>query len=52
MIIGKSLNADIKILSLKNKKNLTINVKIKNKNEIINFYIVLQKLYTKYIPKL
>jgi len=39
IVIGKSLNSDIKILSLKNKKDLTINVKIKNKNEIINFYI-------------
>ena len=41
IIIGKSLNSDIRILSLKNKKDLTINVKIKikNKNEIINFYI-------------
>ena len=37
--IGKSLNSDIKILSLKNKKDLSINVKIKNKDKIINFYI-------------
>ena len=37
--IGRSLNSDIKILSLKNEKNLTINVKIKSNDEVINFYI-------------
>ena len=37
--IGRSLNSDIKILGLKNKKDLSINVKIKNKDKIINFYI-------------
>ena len=37
--IGRSLNSDIKILDLKNKKDLSINVKIKNKDKIINFYI-------------
>ena len=37
--IGRSLNSDIKILSLKNKKDLSINVKVRNNDEIINFYI-------------
>ncbi len=37
--IGKSSNSDLKILSLKNKKDLNINVKVKNNDEIINFYI-------------
>ncbi len=37
--IGKSSNSDLKILSLKNKKDLSINVKVKNDEEIINFYI-------------
>ena len=37
--IGKSSNSDLKILSLKNKKDLSINVKVKYNDEIINFYI-------------
>ena len=37
--IGKSSNSDLKILSLSNKKDLSINVKVKNNDEIINFYI-------------
>ena len=43
--IGRSLNSDIKILNLKNKKDLTINVEIKNKEEIINFYINKNQLH-------
>ena len=37
--IGKSSNSDLKILSLKNKKYLSINVKVKYNDEIINFNI-------------